>query len=470
MRKIFTKTFMLLVVLMLSVSICTGCTSSLGGFFDTLKDIDNIDSKVESGEISINVTLDEDTQKEVKRHNINPYVLNDMSIAYTVATDSSSSQTSIKAVITVLGTTKPLTFNIDKEHVYVKTAELVDLLKVISTEDYETVYAKVFADCEWIDLADIDIDDDDMDSETMEKEVNKMVDAVVKAYASFSSTVATSSGNTYTISLDNMSTATLVKELFSYTKNNAESIKNILTQAIANSQFFVGDDKQYAIAELDYIASYLQNLTYEEENSIIEGIDTYSVAAPSFSAQFSVTKNKNSSYTKTGSFSLVSDDVTVKIKSESTVGKGDVKIGVFPEKVVSVQEIQNRIIKNPVSIKATLPLTSGNTASTLTVNKGYINGFEDFTADSFSQQEVIPRIIDNRTYLPLRAIAEACGENVNWDNVNKQAYVVVDGQKVVISGYVDTKLGKTYVKVKDFEKLGYTAQYDYDTKVVTLSK
>lgn len=66
-------------------------------------------------------------------------------------------------------------------------------------------------------------------------------------------------------------------------------------------------------------------------------------------------------------------------------------------------------------------------------------------------------LIDNRVYLPLRYIGETLGEEVGWDNDLRQAYVLRNGEKIDMTGVIVND--KTMVKIRDFEKLGYTVGY-----------
>lgn len=49
--------------------------------------------------------------------------------------------------------------------------------------------------------------------------------------------------------------------------------------------------------------------------------------------------------------------------------------------------------------------------------KGYYGG------DIFNDTNVAPKIIDNRTFVPLRIIAEVTGNKVDWDSTNKVAII-----------------------------------------------
>lgn len=80
-------------------------------------------------------------------------------------------------------------------------------------------------------------------------------------------------------------------------------------------------------------------------------------------------------------------------------------------------------------------------------------------------------IIDGRIYLPMRYIAESFGETVEWDGQARKAYVVRGNEKIDMSGIIYD--GTTYIKIRDFEKLGYTVSYEEDEwgeKIATVIK
>ena len=67
-------------------------------------------------------------------------------------------------------------------------------------------------------------------------------------------------------------------------------------------------------------------------------------------------------------------------------------------------------------------------------------------------------ISEDRLYLPLRSICEGLGEEVEWDGAAKQASVATENGSVPMSGMIVND--RTYIKVRDFEKLGYTITFD----------
>lgn len=57
--------------------------------------------------------------------------------------------------------------------------------------------------------------------------------------------------------------------------------------------------------------------------------------------------------------------------------------------------------------------------------KGY------FAGDNFNDSDVAPKIINDRTFVPLRIIAEVTGNKVDWDSVNRVA-IVGEGYKPIV--------------------------------------
>lgn len=67
-------------------------------------------------------------------------------------------------------------------------------------------------------------------------------------------------------------------------------------------------------------------------------------------------------------------------------------------------------------------------------------------------------IKEDRLYLPLRATCEGLGYEVKWDELEEKAYVVNKaGEEVDMTGMVVDD--RTYIKVRDFEKIGLSVEY-----------
>ncbi len=76
----------------------------------------------------------------------------------------------------------------------------------------------------------------------------------------------------------------------------------------------------------------------------------------------------------------------------------------------------------------------------------------------FATKDSSAHVIDGSVYLPLRQLMENAGYEVSWDAELRKAYVTVDDEKIEMTGTIIDN--KTYVKVRDFEKLGATVDYE----------
>lgn len=77
-------------------------------------------------------------------------------------------------------------------------------------------------------------------------------------------------------------------------------------------------------------------------------------------------------------------------------------------------------------------------------------------------------MVDGRTYLPLRMVGESLGETVDWDQATHQAYVLQNGQRINMTGIIVNS--RTYIKMRDFEQLGFSVEWNEHTRSVTVSK
>jgi len=77
-------------------------------------------------------------------------------------------------------------------------------------------------------------------------------------------------------------------------------------------------------------------------------------------------------------------------------------------------------------------------------------------------------LVDNYTYLPLRLIGESLGEKIGWDQALYQAYAEQNGQRI----YMTSKYfnNRAFIKIRDFERLGYTVVWDAGSRTANLSK
>lgn len=77
-------------------------------------------------------------------------------------------------------------------------------------------------------------------------------------------------------------------------------------------------------------------------------------------------------------------------------------------------------------------------------------------------------LVDGYTYLPLRLAGEALGEKVGWDQAAYQAYVLQGGQRIYMTGLEFNN--RAFIKLRDFERLGYTVNWNELTRTAAITK
>jgi hypothetical protein len=142
-----------------------------------------------------------------------------------------------------------------------------------------------------------------------------------------------------------------------------------------------------------------------------------------------------------------------KLLSTTTLTAKDVEKVPVTGNTLALEEMEKILekVENEVNPVQKVELQWYANSSDTQVNKYRLNG-----ATNWDYQPFV--IIEDRVYLPLRYIGESFGEDVDWDNVNKKAYVIRGEETIDMTGVlVDST---TMIKIRDFEKLGYKIEYN----------
>jgi hypothetical protein len=161
----------------------------------------------------------------------------------------------------------------------------------------------------------------------------------------------------------------------------------------------------------------------------------------------------NDSYKQVVNSEIVYENVSMgKLISTTTMTPKDVKKIPVTGNTITIEEMEKSYTKaeNKVNPVQKIELRWYEDSYDTEVTKYRLEGNTNWDYQPFT-------IIEGRIYLPLRYIGEAFGEEVDWDNVNKKAYVIRGEEKIDMTGVlVDSK---TMVKIRDFDKLGYKIDY-----------
>ena len=285
----------------------------------------------------------------------------------------------------------------------------------------------------------------------------------------FETGMVTRTGGGYRIEADGQEVAQLLVDLLDFVADNPEQVMDateaymmaVMDSAVSATE----EDKammQQAFTEMR--ASQQDFVAAAEQMSILlaEAVQEKSISMvlDSFSYDAKVTKAGN------GFDSTASYDVTHKGKqvmnltTDATLVKSDVSVTV-PQTGVTVDELKEKL--------AVLENEKYNPVTGVSVSWGWY-GENDY-ADLYTMRSVAEGaffnndynwadliVKENRAYLPLRAICDVLGEEVGWENATKTPYVLQGGQRIDMKGLLQD--GRAFVAVRDFEKLGYTVEYN----------
>lgn len=312
---------------------------------------------------------------------------------------------------------------------------------------------------------------------TSEKEIkliDEFLDTIKDAYKDFSFEIITKKGNGYELELKPKDIKAIYLKIVKYTTENIDQIASKLTDKV-NS---MDDEQMKTLSEVygaeiqkEEVVSGIEDFkaqvkeTTSEEIEEIENDTTFDEDLKNIEGsylKYYVGKTGEGCYESISDlFIQYEDEYSSKISANITISSetkalADFKL-VEPLKFTTVEELKD-IVYSTVPVKAKKVKVNLNTED---ADIKYNNGEEENIEMQYINKE-------GYNYLPLRKIGETLGEEVKWDDAKKEAYVVVDGERIVMNGL--NKDGRTYVKVRDFEKLGYYIDWNGETKEVMIEK
>ncbi|HBV67265.1 MAG TPA: hypothetical protein DEF04_03110 [Clostridiales bacterium] len=296
------------------------------------------------------------------------------------------------------------------------------------------------------------------------------------AFKGFDSKLITKTSNGYAVELTAESAVTFAERLVKYISENKklvfdETMKYLekiyaaieiegmegSVEAAEVMAEFEGMRESFYTA-MDEASAYMETGGQKE---IIEMLDRSYIKSEIY--------KKGSVYGQNIESELVFDSIIAgNIKSKSEMTAKTVKKNPVAGKTITVEELENlyNVLENKYNPVETIEVSwyswyeQGDEAD---VSKYRADGKYDWDYQPYV-------IIEDRVYLPLRYIGETFGEDVQWDNEGRKAYVVRGSEKIDMTGVLVD--GKTMVKVRDFEKLGYKIDFvqDEDWSMATIEK
>lgn len=248
---------------------------------------------------------------------------------------------------------------------------------------------------------------------------------------------------------------------------------------------FDGNKKKIASQELTVVDAYSENsLAFDKTTGAVDTNNNVTVSVVDANGKVVPVNGVLDAYVDAQS--NADADVTVKVAKDMTNG-ADGKLILNSDKDTTADIV--------VSIKAgnaqyvgTLHYTFGDVAGAGTSVVMTIDSKTILVNNEMDTLDVAPYVKDSRTYVPLRALAQSFGAEVNWDEktgeitvdgngtkvvleVGKTTYTVNDNEKTMdVAPELDSAAGRTLVPVRFVaEALGYTVTAIYGADGTTSS-
>lgn len=300
---------------------------------------------------------------------------------------------------------------------------------------------------------------------TFNQIVQKFFCGLPEVYENFSTGAVTKDGNKYTLEINGKGLAELFLNNMEYSVTNVSVIGNYISSFLDNltneELECLGLDPQskqlcqgyisMGIAEIERDKATMLKEIKELRTELNEDQDVNKVLDGIY-CKYSVEKKGDQLYDN-------STKLTMNIEDNG------MKIGIDIDVLDKIKGIAPFTIEVPTAhiMTYTNYLTKASKTMKIEVDHNYYTFKHGFNND-FSFIDV--KIIEDRTYLPMRQIAEAFGEQVTWDSTAAKAYVIKNGNNIDMTGTIIGDL--TYIKIRDFEKIGYKVNWNEQARTVII--
>lgn len=455
------KSVSMALVIIMVTSMLTGCGVNDLGYLNLSKEIGNVTQ----------FSFDNSTQIEVSELAANENYNVDLNLKGVANIDDLQSMyMSFDLVFKVneLGIEEPINFKITDNKLYVSKNSILQVIAYEnllngtseSEKTIEELYNSELKDIEYILLTDLD------ETQGMHNEVtytdlyDDAIEYLTTVFKGFDSKLITKVNDGYSLELTSESAVEFIERLIVYLSENKEFVFDetlkYVEKLYSNTEIedLTEEDKEALLAELkasrqdfyDFIDEAVLMLETEELSSFEEMIHGSTLKEEIY-------KEGNSYKQKCQAEITFENSLMGKFSSNTVITPQIVEKAVIAEGVVSIEELESLYTKaeNKINPVQKMQLQWYGDSSYTQVDTFRLDGKTDWDSQPYS-------LIEDRVYLPLRYIGENFGEEVQWDNENKKAYVIRNNEKIDMTGVlIDSK---TMVKVRDFEKLGYKINYN----------
>lgn len=474
-----TKILALVLIPVLMLALLTGCTPAELGFYDLQKEMGNLNVFETKGEATINLgELPVELKEELDEQDLAMLqtFFNDSTYSYemrvNVEEEFMEGSVYFKNKF-LINKQKLLSYKIKADNIYLELDDLKKVLENFKENEEVRDFLIAVGDANYLHInSKTDLDTPLYGDGQIEKQRDlsfRLVDGLVyEVYNDFELGMIDQDGDSYTITLDANSLTNFLKPFLLYSLENSNRLGNFTKDFISN----------LSSEELEMF-----QLTPQMQTTAVEGVDELLMNIDANKEEMKAEIEKMDAFINPMIIDTLGDS-----KIETQITKVD-------DDTYSAETLFNIHIKNPNNAKELFKMSINEKASSQVIeafayvlpSKGVLS-YEglakklpakmDLSLDGdfytiskglktdFDMIET--HLIDNRTYLPLRQLAEAFDEKVIWLDSTQSALLERGDKSIKIAGTIID--GKTYIQIRDFEKANYGVKWIAKTNMVKIKK
>lgn len=481
------KAIAVLLVLALSLGL-TGCGQAELGYIGLYKEMMNQNLFEATGSMSIQINdLPQSWRDGAGKDQLAKLekVLADYSLTYTSKVDYPNNLAEVKFFIKeqTTGTEREILSVTMKDDVcYIRIKEAVEFAKSFNDEDLNKQLDELFGDAEYLSLSNDELKqlstvtpnavtvqqtlDLNKQKEFALLWIDLLNNLATKTYDKYDSGLFEKNGNKYVLTIEAADLQPFVKTFATYTINNIEKLGPCLKTFISNltedQMARLGMNADMKLQALLGIDTMVAEVTTNRDK-YLTNINTIDAATEEFN-KFQGSK-LISTLEKSGTNNYQAD-TTLQIKyADPNKEGGALDVALVAEE--SYRPCAGFTVETPAAGVLTMTELTEKMPTRISVNIDTGMYIKQQGLDT-KINKIEVKMIDDYTYLPLRRLAEDLGETVGWDQDQEKAYVERNGERVYMTGLLINDL--TFVKLRDFEKLGYTVEWNPVSMTATIHK
>ena len=455
--------FMTAALLVLAMLALAGCSAAGNGFINTAKEINDLDKYTYSGQMDLGVAFDGlvDESQLTEEDKAAFEMLENMKITYNGAYKADDQTYYMDMKMTMGKYQIPMEIYMNSQQMLISANSLIDTVKAVGADQKEIdATISAIGSVKWIEMDEATEILNEMLGGADAVALSNSLYAVIGYFADNSfrnydpGCFSGNSSQGYKMTINDANMQSVVKGFINYAKNNAAAIKN----DIDKQADVINSSLSLFILDADTIKEIIDSMAHIDVVTADETVADIcaSLKGTDFSTTLKKTGSGHYSQLDTGKIVINGLDdaggsLTIKINSTMNIDAAAVvQITMPATDVKSMSGIAAGL--KPVAIEATFYMDDNEFWLDKSFNASMFN-----TSDCYEVKAILK---NNYNYFPMRQISELFGENVVWDKATGEIYVSRDGKKIDMSGFIVNN--RTYVKLRDFEKLGYKIDYCKD--------